>query len=100
MIKVFLKRFVLAENCQTMMLYLKDMRAAALHQPGYVMGETLMRGENPVELLAIGTWISEEHWKAWETAPERLQLENIVDSLLEGEVQTTIYNIPEEMDKD
>ena len=100
MIKVFLRRFVKAENSQTMMLYLKDMRAAALHQPGYVMGETLIRGENPVELLAIGTWISEEHWKAWETAPERLQLENIVDSLMEGEVQTTIYNIPEEMDKD
>jgi len=83
-----------------MMLNLKDMRAAALHQPGYVTGETLMRGNNPVELLVIGTWISEAYWKAWETAPERLELENIVDSLLEGEVQTTIYKIPEEMDKD
>jgi antibiotic biosynthesis monooxygenase (ABM) superfamily enzyme len=97
MIKVFIKRFVKAENCQTMMRYLLDLRATALHQPGYVMGETLARGENPVELLTIGTWISEEHWKAWETSPERLELENMVESLMEGDIQTAVYSIPEEM---
>jgi quinol monooxygenase YgiN len=97
MIKVFLRRFVMGENSQTMMQYLLDMRAAALHQSGYVMGETLVRGENPVEILSIGTWISEEHWKAWATAPARLELESLVDSLMEGEIQTAIYRIPEEM---
>ena len=96
MIKVFLKRHVKAENYRTMMLYLLDLRAAALHQPGYVMGETLIRGENPVELLTIGTWISEEHWKAWETSPERLALENMVDPLMEGDIEATVYSVPDE----
>lgn len=96
MIKVLIKRYVKPENCLTMIQYLLDLRASALHQPGYVMGETLMRGENPVELLTIGTWIAEEHWKAWETSPERLELENMVESLMEGELQNTVYSIPEE----
>jgi antibiotic biosynthesis monooxygenase (ABM) superfamily enzyme len=96
MIKVFLKRRVKPENYRTMILYLLDLRAAALHQPGYVMGETLVRGENPLELLTIGTWISEDHWKAWKTSPDRMALENMVDPLMEDEVETTVYNVPDE----
>ncbi len=96
MIKIFLKRRVKPENYRTMILYLLDLRAAALHQPGYVMGETLVRGENPIELLTIGTWVSDDHWTAWKNSPERLSLENMVDPLMEDEVETTVYDVPDE----
>jgi len=97
MIKVFLRRRVRPENYRTTILFLLDLRAAALHQPGYLMGETLVRGESPIELLTIGTWLSEEHWKAWKTSEERLALENMVDPLLETEVETTVYSVPDEL---
>jgi antibiotic biosynthesis monooxygenase (ABM) superfamily enzyme len=96
MIKVFLKRRVKPENYRTMILFLLDMRSAALHQPGYIMGETLVKGSDPMELLTVGTWISEEHWKAWSTSPERIALESMVDPLMEDEIETTIYSVPDE----
>ena len=94
MIKVFLKRRVARENYRRLLELLTDLRSLALRQPGYVLGETLIRGTDPVEVLAIGTWISEEHWRAWSTAQRRIEVTDMVSPLLVGAVETTIYNVP------
>ncbi|MFH0913962.1 MAG: antibiotic biosynthesis monooxygenase [Chloroflexota bacterium] len=96
MIKVLLERRVRRKNLPKLMEYLKDIRSAALRQPGYVTGETLVRGDDPVDVLVIGTWISEEHWKAWSTSQERIELEDMICSLLEEDVKVSVYKIPSE----
>ncbi len=96
MIKVILKRRVKPQNYGRLIGLLRDLRGAALHQPGYITGETLMRGDNPVEVLAIGTWLSEKHWRAWSTSQARNELESMVEPLLIERVDTTVYEVPEE----
>lgn len=94
MIKVLLKRRVKPENYDKLIELLKDLRGVALHQPGYVTGETLVRGEDPVEVLAIGSWVSQEHWRAWSTSQQRIELEDMVTPLLVDRAEITIYTVP------
>jgi heme-degrading monooxygenase HmoA len=94
MIKVMLERKVPKENFAKLIGYLIDLRTAALHQPGYVSGETLIKGENPVDVLVISTWISEDHWKAWTTTEQRIDLYNMIDRLLIGDMKVNIYQVP------
>lgn len=96
MIKVLLKRRVSPQNYKRLMGLLSDLRALALRQPGYVSGETLIRGTDPLEILAIGTWISEESWNAWKTSQKRIEISDLVNPLLVGEVETTVYRVPGE----
>ena len=94
MIKVLLKRRVKPEDYDKLIELLKDLRGVALHQPGYVTGETLVRGEDPVEVLAIGSWVSQEHWRAWSTSQQRIELEDMVTPLLVDRAEITIYTVP------
>ncbi len=94
MIKVFLRRQVRPDNYDSLMALLTDLRAFAIHQPGYLTGETLIRGKDPIEILSIGTWLSEDHWVAWSTAQHRHEIMDMVNPLLEGETEATIYSIP------
>jgi len=96
MIKVILKRQVRPQNYGRLIGLLRDLRATALHQPGYITGETVVRGDNPVEVLAIGSWLSERHWRAWSTSQARNELESMVDPLLIEKTEATIYEVPEE----
>jgi len=96
MTKVLLTRSVKMENYQRVLGLLKDLRAAALHQPGYVSGETVIRGEDPIEILAIGTWLSEEYWRAWATSQERIEVENMIEPLIVGKATVAVYRMPEE----
>lgn len=96
MVKVLLTRRVKPENYRTLLGLLRDLRAGALHQAGYVTGETLVRGENPIEVLAIGSWLSETAWRAWSTSQERLEIEDMINPLLESKETVAVYRMPEE----
>ena len=96
MIKVLLTRRVRPEHYRRVVGLLADLRAAALHQPGYVTGETIVRGKDPVELMAIGTWLAEEYWTAWSTSQERIEIENMIAPLLEGKSDAAVYHTPDE----
>jgi heme oxygenase (mycobilin-producing) len=98
MIKVFIERQVSNNNFSRVMDYLRDIRSAAVRQPGFVTAETLVKGENPIDILAISTWISENHWTAWQTSQCRLEIEDHVSHLLLKEPRISIYKIP--MDED
>jgi heme oxygenase (mycobilin-producing) len=94
MIKVLQERRVKKKNFTRLIASLNDLRSAALHQPGYVTGETLFKGNELIDVLVISTWISEDHWKAWTTSEERIELNDIVNGLIEGESKTNIYQVP------
>jgi heme oxygenase (mycobilin-producing) len=94
MIKVLLERRVKRRNFAKLVAHLNDLRSAALRHPGYVTGETLIRGNDPVDVLVISTWISEDHWKAWMTSEERVELEDMVNALIDGDVKVNIFEVP------
>jgi len=96
MIKVLLSRKVKAENYQRLLNLMREMRAAALHQPGYLTGETMVRGQDLLEVVAIGTWLSEECWKAWSTCRERIEIEDMIRPLLEGDLDAAVFRTPTE----
>jgi len=94
MIKVLQERRVKKRNFAKLIGHLNDLRASAIHQPGYVTGETLIKGSDPIDVLVISTWISEDHWKAWTTAEERIELNDIINGMIEGEARVNIYDVP------
>jgi heme-degrading monooxygenase HmoA len=94
MIKVLLRRRVKPVNYERAIRIVRDLRAAALHQPGYMTGETLVRGEDPIEVLVISTWLSQEHWRAWSTSEQRIELEDMITPLLEDAPEADAYRMP------
>ena len=98
MIKVLLERRVRKENYDKLIANLNDLRAASLHQPGYVTGETLIKGDDPIDVLVISTWISEAHWNAWTTLEERIVLNNVINRLIDGEAKISVYKTASEED--
>lgn len=98
MIKVLLERRVKKKNYAKLMEHLIDIRAAALRQPGYITGETLVKGNDPIDVMIITSWISEDHWNAWITKRQRIELNDIINHLIEGEPKVTIYKVEPEED--
>jgi heme-degrading monooxygenase HmoA len=96
MVKILIERRVKKENYGKLIEFLKDLRSVALRQPGYVTGETLIKGDNPVDVLVISTWTSEDYWKAWLTKQERIELDDHINSFVEAEPKTSIYQVPEQ----
>ncbi len=61
-----------------------------MHQPGYITSETLINTEDSRQVLVLGTWVSAEHWKAWETAEQRIALTDLMEQFLAGETKVRI----------
>jgi heme oxygenase (mycobilin-producing) len=93
MIKVLMERRVSKRNYDKLQEHLIDLRTAALHQPGYISGETLVKGTDPIDVLTISSWMSEDYWKAWMTARVRIELNDIINRLLEGEAKVSVYKV-------
>ena len=98
MIKVLMERRVKKKDYAKLTQHLIDLRTAALHQPGYITGETLVKGDDPIDILTISTWISEDHWKAWTTARVRIELNDIINRLIEGDAKVSVYKVSFEED--
>jgi len=72
---------------------LRELRATAVHQPGYITGETLVSTEDSAVIAVISTWRSLEDWKAWEKSPTRAKLNGKITPLLEGTPVVRTYEL-------
>ncbi len=91
MIRVIIERQV--KNKERLMPMLRELRAAAVHQPGYVTGETLASTEDPSIISVLSTWRSLEDWKAWEKSEPRIKLYEKIESLLIEKPKVSIYQV-------
>jgi heme oxygenase (mycobilin-producing) len=82
MIKVMIERHCQPGKEKQLMDLLLELRSAAMRQHGYITGETLREAENPSVFMVIGTWITLEAWKVWQTSRQRLVVDEMIDSLL------------------
>jgi heme oxygenase (mycobilin-producing) len=91
-VKIMIKRKVSREKILELMPYLKSLRVLAISQDGYIGGETLKRIDDPEELLVVSTWQSMDHWNSWFENPERNNLQEKIDSLLNAKTEYCMYS--------
>lgn len=90
-VRVLIERTVEADKQEDLLDLLKQLRARALLQPGYVSGETLTSVDKPGTHLVISTWHTLQDWKAWEHHPDRLKVLNKVEALLTTPSRVSVF---------
>jgi heme-degrading monooxygenase HmoA len=82
MIKVMIDRHCQSGKESELKHLLIELRMEALQRHGYVSGETLREVDDPLNFIVISMWTTLEYWKAWDTARQRLAIEEMIDTLL------------------
>jgi heme-degrading monooxygenase HmoA len=90
-IKIIIKRIVPEEKVKNLTPLLKQLRALATNQPGYISGETLKRMDNPGQYLVISTWQSAGDWDRWILSQERKGVQDKIDVLLGKKTEYEVY---------
>lgn len=91
-IRVFIRRQVKKGKVQPVLSLLKEFRAVAIKQPGYISGETLINHYNSQSILIVSTWEKLDDWIRWESSEERAANEARIEGLLEEPTKYEIYN--------
>jgi len=93
MIRILVERHLKEGKRGGLMPLLRELRAAALHHPGYVTGETLASTADPSIISVVSTWRSLEDWKAWEKTETRLKVYEKIESLLVEKPKISVYQV-------
>ena len=91
-VKVLIKRKISQDQAKALIPLVRQMRASAAAQEGYITGETLRSLDNPEEFLVISTWHSSNDWKKWLQSDERNKVQDKIDGLLGGETNYEIFH--------
>jgi len=90
-VKVIIERSVSPDNQGELAELLKDLRAKAIHQPGYVSGETLFSVDRPGTHLVISTWENLRDWKGWGKEPQRQEIVDKIEALLNSPSKVSVF---------
>ena len=93
MVRVVIERHLKAGKEKELMPLLRELRAAAMHQPGYITGETLASTEDSSVITVISTWHNLESWKAWGKSQARVKLYRTIATLLVEEPKVSTYEV-------
>jgi antibiotic biosynthesis monooxygenase (ABM) superfamily enzyme len=77
--KILIKRRFKVGHTPQIVALLHEIRTRAMHQAGYLYGETLVRKNYPNNMIVISTWQDLEAWHHWRDCAER----KIFESMLE-----------------
>ncbi len=91
-VKVLIKRKISQDQAKALIPLVRQMRASAATQAGYITGETLRSLDNPEEFLVISTWQSSDDWKNWLKSEDRNKVQDQIDDLLGGETNYEIFH--------
>ena len=91
-VKVLIKRKISQDRAKALIPLVRQMRASAATQAGYITGETLRSLDNPEEFLVISTWQSSDDWNKWLQSEERNKVQDKIDDLLGGETKYEIFH--------
>jgi quinol monooxygenase YgiN len=86
--KILIKRKFKPGKRREIIALLRELRSGALHQPGYISGETLTSTQNPLTMTVIGTWQDMESWYKWKRNSTRQTLEQMLETYQE---ESTVY---------
>jgi len=91
-VKILIKRKVADKENEALNALLRQFRALAIEESGYISGETLRRVDRPGECLVISTWKSVNDWDAWFKNPTRLAIQAQIDLLLGAATTYEVYD--------
>ena len=87
-VKILIKRKFKPGKQKEIIAMLRELRSGALHQPGYISGETLTSIEEPLTMMVISTWQTMESWYKWKRNTTRQTLEQMLETY---QVESTEY---------
>ena len=61
---------------------IREIRAEAMKQHGFITGETLTNVDDSTNMLVISTWENREAWDAWDKSKRRVELKPLINELL------------------
>jgi len=93
MVRIVIERHLKEGRRGDLLPLLRELRAVAMHQSGYVTGETLASAGDPSIISVLSTWRSLEEWKGWEKSEQRIKLYKKIESLLVEKPKVTIYQV-------
>jgi len=93
MVRVVIQRHLKEGKKADLMPLLRELRMAAMNQPGYITGETLASTRDPSVISVLSTWRSLEDWKAWEQSEPRVRLYKKIESLLTEKPKVSVYQV-------
>ena len=91
--KILIKRKFNKGKKREIIALLKELRAMALQQPGYISSETMQRLEDPSQITVVSMWKDIEAWETWKNSESRLANENEVRDLLVGQTEYEHYSL-------
>jgi heme-degrading monooxygenase HmoA len=89
--KVIIKRRFKPGKSRQIIALLNELRARAMHQTGYISGETLSKKGFPNNLIVIGSWQSLDAWQRWRDSDERKKYEAMLELLQERPTEYEEY---------
>jgi quinol monooxygenase YgiN len=89
---MLIQRDVKAKNTQEVIDLLRQLRAKALKQPGYLTGETLFSPDKVGSHVVVSRWRNLSDWRDWEANEERKQLEKKMAALLVSPAVFSVYS--------
>ena len=91
-VKIIIKRQVSDIQSEQLTPFLIKLRHLAMHQPGYITGETLKGIDPPGNTLVISTWESTDAWQQWLANPERVAIQAQIDVLIGEPTAFEVYS--------
>jgi len=90
-VKVIIRRIIPEHRAADLVPLLRQLRAMATLQPGYISGETLRRIDKPDEFLVMSTWKSSQDWHRWARSQERIEIQGKIDTVLGGKTEFGVF---------
>ena len=91
MIRVMIERRSQPGKEKQLRNLLIELRTEALRQHGYISGETLREADDPANFIVISTWMTLETWKTWQTARQRLAIEEMMEPILAAPRRVRVF---------
>jgi antibiotic biosynthesis monooxygenase (ABM) superfamily enzyme len=92
MVKVIIERHVKPGSEAKLEEFLTDIRSQAMyHSPGFVSGEVLTAMDDPLVKIIIGTFLTIDNWKQWESNPVRQEILRRMEPLLTSPPREAVY---------
>lgn len=92
-VKIFIKRHIQEDKMEGALSLLNQSRVAAMGQPGYISGETLVNHYDPRSVTVVSTWQTVEDWISWQESDERASNEAQLEEMLEQATKYEIYDV-------
>ena len=93
MVRIIIERRLKEGKIGDLVPVLRELRASAIHKPGFIGGETLVDTKDSSKVIVTCNWHSLEQWEAWNTSEARTKLYQQVAPLLAEEPKVTIYQV-------